>query len=70
MSHLLIHRGLAKKKFTENTISSFKYCFDRNLNEKNAIKTANIIEVIKNYLKTHLKLNKLLALNLLKNHLL
>ena len=30
MSHLLVHRGLAKKKFTENTISSFKYCFDRN----------------------------------------
>ena len=30
MSHLLIHRGLAKKKFTENTIPSFKYCFDRN----------------------------------------
>ena len=30
MSHLLVHRGLAKKKFTENTITSFKYCFDRN----------------------------------------
>ena len=30
MSHFLIHRGLAKKKFIENTISSFKYCFDRN----------------------------------------
>ena len=30
MGHLLIHRGLAKKKFTENTISSFKYCFKKN----------------------------------------
>jgi len=26
----LIHRGLAKKKFKENTISSFKYCFKKN----------------------------------------
>ena len=25
MAHLLIHRGLAKKNFTENTISAFKY---------------------------------------------
>ena len=25
----LIHRGLAKKKFKENTIQSFKYCFKR-----------------------------------------
>ena len=24
-----IHRGLAKKKFKENTIQSFKYCFKR-----------------------------------------
>ena len=29
MAHLLIHRGLAKKNFTENTISSFKYCFKK-----------------------------------------
>jgi len=27
MPHLLIHRGLAKKDFNENTISAFKYCF-------------------------------------------
>ena len=26
----LIHRGLAKKNFTENTISAFKYCFKKN----------------------------------------
>ena len=26
----LIHRGLAKKKFKENTISAFKYCFKKN----------------------------------------
>ena len=30
MGHLLIHRGLAKKNFTENTISAFKYCFKKN----------------------------------------
>ena len=30
MSHLLIHRGLAKENFKENTISSFKYCFRKN----------------------------------------
>ena len=30
MAHLLIHRGLAKKKFSENTISAFKYCFKKN----------------------------------------
>jgi glycerophosphoryl diester phosphodiesterase len=29
MSHLLIHRGLAKKNFNENTISAFKYCFKK-----------------------------------------
>ena len=30
MGHLLIHRGLAKKTFNENTLKSFKYCFQRN----------------------------------------
>ena len=30
MAHRLIHRGLAKKNFTENTISSFRYCFKKN----------------------------------------
>jgi len=30
MPHLLIHRGLAKKSFKENTISAFKYCFKKN----------------------------------------
>jgi glycerophosphoryl diester phosphodiesterase len=29
MAHLLIHRGLAKKNFTENIISSFRYCFKK-----------------------------------------
>ena len=29
MAHLLIHRGLAKKNFIENTISAFKYCFKK-----------------------------------------
>ena len=29
-SKLLIHRGLAKKNFTENTITAFRYCFKRN----------------------------------------
>ena len=29
MAHLLIHRGLAKKKFIANTISAFRYCFKK-----------------------------------------
>ena len=29
MAHLLVHRGLAKKNFKENTISAFKYCFKK-----------------------------------------
>ena len=29
MAHLLIHRGLAKRNFKENTISAFKYCFKK-----------------------------------------
>ena len=29
MAHLLIHRGLAKKDFIENTISAFRYCFKK-----------------------------------------
>ena len=30
MPQLLIHRGLAKKKLLENSIKSFKYCFNKN----------------------------------------
>jgi len=30
MAHNLIHRGLAKKKFKENTLQAFKYCFKKN----------------------------------------
>ena len=29
MPHLLIHRGLAKRNFKENTIEAFKYCFEK-----------------------------------------
>ncbi len=29
MAHLLIHRGLAKKKFKENTLPAFKYSFKK-----------------------------------------
>ena len=29
MPQLLIHRGLAKKKFLENNLNSFKYCFNK-----------------------------------------
>ena len=31
----LIHRGLAKKNFKENTISAFKYCFKKKLWNRN-----------------------------------
>ena len=30
MPHNLINRGLAKKKFKENTLQAFKYCFKKN----------------------------------------
>ena len=30
MPQLLIHRGLAKKKFLENNTKSFNYCFNKN----------------------------------------
>ena len=30
MTELLIHRGLAKKNFLENSIKSFNYCFNKN----------------------------------------
>ena len=29
MSRSIIHRGLAKKNFKENTLKSFKYCFNK-----------------------------------------
>ena len=29
MAHSIIHRGLARKKFKENTIPAFKYCFKK-----------------------------------------
>tara|TARA_B100001996_G_C18503562_1_gene532397 strand:+ start:195 stop:839 length:645 start_codon:yes stop_codon:yes gene_type:complete len=29
MSHSIIHRGLAKNNFKENTLKSFKYCFNK-----------------------------------------
>ena len=29
MAHLLLHRGLGKKNFKENTLKSFKYCFTK-----------------------------------------
>ena len=29
MGHLIIHRGLAKKNFVENSILAFKYCFKK-----------------------------------------
>ena len=31
MSHNLIHRGLAKKNFKENTLQAFDYCFKKNI---------------------------------------
>ena len=46
MSHFLIHRGLAKKTFAENTLSSFKYCFKKNYGIETDIQTTKDKEFI------------------------
>jgi len=63
MAHQLIHRGLAKKNFTENTISSFRYCFKKKYGIETDIHCTkdNKIVCFHNFnLKGKFKINKLL----------
>ena len=46
MPQLLIHRGLAKKKFLENSIKSFDYCFNKNYGIETDIHATNDKEFI------------------------
>ena len=61
MAHLLIHRGLAKKNFTENTISSFRYCFKKKYGIETDIhctKDSKIVCFHDFNLKSKFKINK------------
>ena len=61
MSHNLIHRGLAKKQFKENTLQAFKYCFKRNFGietDLHVTKDDKIICFHDFNLKKKFKLNK------------
>ena len=63
MAHLLIHRGLAKKKFTENTISAFRYCFKKKYGIETDIhltKDGKIVCYHDFNLKSKFKINKYL----------
>jgi len=63
MAHLLIHRGLAKKNFTENTISAFKYCFKKKYGIETDIhhtKDCKIVCFHDFNLKSKFQINKLL----------
>ncbi len=63
MAHLLIHRGLAKKSFTENTISAFRYCFKKQYGIETDIhytKDNKIVCFHDFSLKGKFKINKLL----------
>ena len=63
MAHLLIHRGLAKKNFTENTISSFRYCFKKKYGIETDIhctKDSKIVCFHDFNLKAKFKINKFL----------
>jgi glycerophosphoryl diester phosphodiesterase len=63
MAHQLIHRGLAKKDFTENTISAFRYCFKKNYGIETDIHCTKDNKVVCFHdfnLKRKFKINKLL----------
>ena len=63
MPHLLIHRGLAKKNFTENTISSFRYCFKKKYGIETDIHCTKDNKIVCFHdfnLKSKFKINKLL----------
>ena len=61
MAHNLIHRGLAKKKFKENTLQAFKYCFKKNFGietDLHVTKDSKIICFHDFNLKKKFKLNR------------
>ena len=65
MGHLLIHRGLAKKSFKENTIAAFRYCFKKNYGIETDIHCTKDNKIIcfhdfnlKNKFKTNKSINK------------
>jgi glycerophosphoryl diester phosphodiesterase len=61
MPHNLIHRGLAKKNFKENTLQAFKYCFQKNFGietDLHVTKDNKIICFHDFSLKKKFKLNK------------
>jgi glycerophosphoryl diester phosphodiesterase len=63
MAHLLIHRGLAKKNFAENTISAFRYCFKKKYGIETDIhctKDSKIVCYHDFNLKSKFKINKYL----------
>jgi len=63
MAHLLIHRGLAKKNFTENTISAFRYCFKKNYGIETDIQITKDNKIVCFHdfsLKSKFNINKLL----------
>lgn len=64
MGHLLIHRGLAKKTFKENTLKSFKYCFQKNFGietDLHVTKDNKIICFHDFNLKKQFKINKYIS---------
>jgi len=61
MSHNLIHRGIAKKQFKENTLQAFKYCFKKDFGietDLHVTKDDKIICFHDFNLKKKFKLNK------------
>jgi len=63
MAHLLIHRGLAKKNFKENTLRAFKYCFKKNFGvetDLHCTKDNKIVCFHDFNLKSKFKINKLI----------
>ena len=63
MSHSIIHRGLAKKKFKENTLPAFRYCFKKKFGietDLHVTKDGKIICFHDFNLKRKFKINKLI----------
>ena len=63
MSQLLIHRGLAKNNFKENTITAFRYCFKKNYGIETDIHTTKDSKIVCFHdfnLKSKFKINKYL----------